>query len=127
MDLTTLMLAQDGKEHPVPEQLRPRFQELVAAFVAGDYRLSRRTLEGIAPIDEDTAQFIAGQIAAYGATLAPLNDEVWQRSIYLWMDGYWEFLIDLSTAQEPVSDLALHAKLFGDPHGRIEVSSVHVL
>lgn len=126
MDLTTLMLAQDGKEHPVPEQLRPRFQELVAAFVAGDYRLSRRTLEGIAPIDEDTAQFIAGQIAAYGATLAPLNDEVWQRSIYLWMDGYWEFLIDLSTTQEPVSDLALHAKLFGDPHGRIEVSSVHV-
>ena len=126
MDLTTLMLAQDGKEHPVPEQLRPRFQELVAAFVAGDYRLSRRTLEGTAPIDEDTAQFIAGQIAAYGATLAPLNDEVWQRSIYLWMDGYWEFLIDLSTTQEPVSDLALHAKLFGDPDGRIEVSSVHV-
>ena len=126
MGLAALMLAQDDKEHLVPEQLRPRFQELVAAFVAGDYRLSRHALEGIAPIDEDTAQFIAGQIAAYGATLAPLNDEVWQRSIYLWMGGYWEFLIDLSTTQEPVSDLALHAKLFGDPSGRIEVSSVHV-
>jgi hypothetical protein len=120
------MLAQDDKEHPVPEQLRPRFRELVAAFVAGDYRLSRHELDGIAPIDEDTAQFIAAQITAYGATLAPLNDEVWQRSICLWMDGYWKFLIDLSTTQEPVSDLALHAKLFGDPCGRIEVSSVHV-
>src|SRR5690606_20586456 len=85
--IVTLMLAQDDKEHPVPEEIRPRFQELVAAFVAGDYRLSRHTLDGIAPIDENTAQFIAGQIAAYGATLAPLNDEVWRRSIYLWMDG----------------------------------------
>lgn len=126
MSLATLMLAQDDREHPIPEQLRPRFQDLVAAFVAGDYRLSRHKLDGIAPIDEDTAQFIAGQIAAYGAALAPLNNQVWQRSIYLWMDGYWEFLIDLSTTQEPVSDLALHAKLFGGPSGRIEVSSVHV-
>ena len=120
------MLAQDDEEHPVPEQLRPRFQELVAAFVAGDYRLSRHALDCISPIDEQTAQFIAGQIAAYGASLAPLSDQVWQRSIYLWMDGYWEFFIDLSTNQEPVSDLALHAKLFGGPSGRIEVSSVHV-
>lgn len=120
------MLAQYDKEHPVPEEIRPRFQELVAAFVAGDYRLSRPALDGIAPIDENTAEFIAGQIAAYGATLAPLNDEVWRRSIYLWMDGYWEFLIDLSTTQESVSDLALHAKLFGGPCGRIEVSSIHV-
>lgn len=126
MGLASLMFAQDDKEHPVPEQLRSRFQELVAAFIAGDYRLSRHALKGIAPIDEDTAQFIAGQIAAYGATLAPLNAEVWRRSIYRWMDGYWEFLIDLSTTQEPVSDLALHAKLFGDSSGRIEVSSVHV-
>jgi hypothetical protein len=126
MGLATLMLAQDDKEHPIPEQLRPRFQELVEAFVAGDYRLSRHTLQGIAPIEDDAAQFIADQIAAYGAALAPLNSQVWQRSIYLWMDGYWEFLIDLSTTHEPVSDLALHAKLFGDEGGRIEVSSVHV-
>lgn len=126
MGLATLILAQDDKEHPVPEQLRPRFKALVAAFVAGDYRLSRHPLEGIAPIDGDTAQVIEGQIAAYGATLVPLNDEVWQRSIYLWMDDYWEFLIDLSTTRDSASDLALHAKLFGGPSGRIEVSSVHV-
>ena len=98
----------------------------MAALVAGDYRLSRHVIDGIAPIDEDTARFIAGQIAAYGAPLAPLSDEVWRRSVYLWMDGYWEFLIDLSTIEEPVSDLALLAKLYGDVNGRIEVSSVHV-
>ena len=42
------------------------------------------------------------------------------------MDNHWALLIDLSTAQEPVSDLALHAKLFDDERGRIEVWSVHV-
>ena len=120
------MLALDDEEHPVPDEVRPRFQELVAAFVTGDFQLSRHELDGLAPIDADTAGFIEGQIAAYGANLAPLSDDVWQRSAYRWMDDHWEFLIDLSTVQEPVSDLALHAKLFGGPSGRIEVWSVHV-
>jgi hypothetical protein len=120
------MLALDDEEHLVPEGMRPRFQELVAAFVAGDFQLSRHSLDGVASLGAETARFIEEQIAAYGASLAPLSDDVWQRSAYRWMDDYWEFLIDLSTVQEPVSDLALHAKLFGGPNGRIEVCSVHV-
>lgn len=124
--IVSLMLAKDGNEHPVPEALRPRFQALVAAFVAGDFELSSHMIEGISPIDRDGARFIAGQVAAYGGTLAPLSDEAWQRSVYLWMDGYWDVLIDLSTTEESVSDLVLHARLFGDQSGRIEVWSVHV-
>jgi hypothetical protein len=120
------MLALDDEEHPVPEEVRPRFQELVAAFVSGDYRLSRHVLDGVASIDANTATFIEGQIAAYGAILVPLSDEVWQRSVYRWTEGHWEVLVDLSTNQEPVSDLALHARLFDGPSGRIEVWSVHV-
>jgi hypothetical protein len=120
------MLALDDQEHPVPEELRPRFQELVAAFVTGDFQLSRHALDGIAPIDAETAGFIEGQIAAYGDSLAPLRDEVWQRSAYRWMNDHWDFLIDLTTVRERVSDLALHAKLFGGLSGRIEVRSVHV-
>jgi hypothetical protein len=120
------MLAQDDEEHPVPEEMRPRFQELIAAFVTGDFQLSRHVLDGVAPIDAETAQFIGGQIAAYDDSLAALSDDVWQRSAYRWMNGYWEFLIDLSTSREPVSDLALHAKLIDGLGGRIEVWSVHV-
>ena len=120
------MLAQDDEEHPVPEALRPRFRTLVLALVAGDFELSRHELAGISPVDPNTARFIAGQVAAYGDDLAPLRDEVWKRSAYRWIDGHWEFLIDLSTTQEAVSDLALHAKLFDDQDGRIEVWSVHV-
>jgi hypothetical protein len=120
------MLAQDHQEHPVPEEVRPRFQEVVAAFVAGDFQLSRHVLDGVASIDVGTAGFIEEQIAAYGANLAPLSDDVWRGSAYCWMESHWEFLIDLSTNKEPVSDLTLHAKLFGGPRGRIEVWSVHV-
>jgi hypothetical protein len=99
---------------------------LVSAFVDGDFEPSQHELAGISAIDSDTAKFIAGQVAAYGDDLVPLSEAVWQRSIYRWMDGYWEFLIDLSTTRETVSDLALHAKLFNDQDGRIEVQSVHV-
>lgn len=120
------MLAQDDKEHQVPLELRPRFRQVVAAFVAGDFRFERHAIDAVTSIDASTAQFIEEQIAAYGGGLALLSDEVWQRSAYRWMDGYWEFLIDLSTNAEAVSDLALHAKLFGGPSGRIEVWSVHV-
>jgi hypothetical protein len=120
------MLAKDDEEHPVPNELRETFRELVAAFVAGDFELARHSIDGVAPIDADTASFIAGQISAYGSSLIPLRDEVWQRSIYRWMDGHWDVLIDLSTAEETVSDLALHAKVFEDERLHIEVWSVHV-
>lgn len=113
-------------EHPIPERLRPRFRELVAALVAGDFQLSTHRLDGVAPIEARLADFIAEQINAYGATLAPLSEEVWERSIYLWDRPNWQFLIDLTTTEEPVSDLVLHARLAGDEEGLIEVWSVHV-
>lgn len=122
----SLMLAEDDQEHPVPEALRPRFRKLVSALVAGDFELSRHQLDAVSAIDVDIAEFIAGQIAAYGDDLVPLSEAVWQRSIYRWMDGYWDFLIDLSTTREVVSDLVLHAKLFDGEGGQIEVWSVEV-
>lgn len=120
------MLARDDKEHPIPEGLRSRFRELVAALAAGDFQLSNHTLDGVAPVDARLAGFIAEQINAYGATLAPLSDEVWRRSVYAWDAPNWQFLIDLTTTDEPVSDLVLHARLPDDREGRIEVWSVHV-
>lgn len=120
-----LMLARDDKEHPIPEGLRPRFRDLVGALVAGDFQLSNPRLDGVAPIDARLGDFIAEQINAYGATLAPLSEEVWERSIYVWDSPNWQFLIDLSTTEEPVSDLVLHARADGEK-GLIEVWSVHV-
>ncbi|MBU1346928.1 MAG: hypothetical protein KKA16_08235 [Alphaproteobacteria bacterium] len=120
------MLARDDKEHPIPERLRPRFRELVAALATGDFQLAAHGIDGVAPIDARLADFIADQINAYGAALAPLSDEVWQGSIYAWDGPNWQFLIDLTTTEQPVSDLVLHARLPDVEDGQIEVWSVHV-
>jgi hypothetical protein len=42
------------------------------------------------------------------------------------MDGYWQFLVDLTTAGEKASDLTLHAKLNDGAPPRLEIQSVHV-
>jgi hypothetical protein len=120
------MLERDDGEHPVPSSLRRRFRDLILAFVSGDFQLASHIVEGVSPIDTDTARSIAGQIAAYGDDLARLDDQVWEGSIYRWMDGYWEFAVDLTTINEPVSDLALHAKLTDGPDALLKVWSVHV-
>ena len=116
------MLEKDDYEHGVPVGLRGKFRELVA----GDFQLTASRPDGVASIDADTASNIANHVAAYGDSLVPLRDEVWQTSIYRWMDVYWQLLVDLSTTREPVSDLVLHAKLADDAAFHIEVQSVHV-
>ena len=60
------MLAQDDEEHAVPEELRLRLQELVAALVAGDFQLSKHVLDGVQPIDAGTAKYIAGKSPPMG-------------------------------------------------------------
>ena len=106
------MLKKDDAEHPIPEPLRPVFKQIAAAFVTGDYQLRNHRIGGVKPVDLKTASWIADSVSAYGDTLAPLNEQTWERSIYRWVDGYWEVLVDLTTHSEPVSDLSLHAKLF---------------
>ena len=106
------MLQKDDAEHLVPEPLRSSFRQIADAFVAGDFELRDHAIVGVKPIDADTAKRIAGNISAYGETLAPLNEDTWDRSIYRWMDGYWQLLVDLTTTSETVSDLTLHAKLY---------------
>jgi hypothetical protein len=122
----TMKLEKDDAEHPIPEHWRSRFRQIADAFVAGDYQLRHHSIKGVAPIDPDTAQHIARNIAAYGDALAPLNDETWDWSVYIWMDDYWQVLVDLSTTRQKVSDLSLHAR-FCRPDGlRLEIDSVHV-
>lgn len=121
------MLQKDDAEHPVPEPLRSTFRQIAEAFVARDFQLRDHPVAGVKPIDPDTAERIANNISAYGETLAPLNEQTWERSIYRWMDGYWYMLVDLTTWSEPVSDLALHAKLYETADDcLLEVEAVYV-
>lgn len=105
------MLQKDDAEHPVPEPLRSAFRQIADAFVAGDFELRDHPIAGVRPIDPTAAKRIAENILAYGEMIAPLNEETWDHSIYRWMEGYWQILVDLTTRSEPVSDLMLHTKL----------------
>ena len=120
------MALMDDAEHPVPEPWRAKFAEIAAALAAGDFQLCKFRVEGVEPVDQDTADHIAANVAAYGDRLAPLDEATWHRSIYHWAGGCWEVLVDLSTVSEPVSDLTLHAKVYEADCSRLKIDSVHV-
>ena len=118
------MLQKDDAEHSVPQPLRSTFRQIAEAFVVGDYQLREHPIDGVKPIGADTARWIAESISAYGDELSTLNEQTWERSVYRWMDGHWLALLDLTTRAEPVSDLALHLKLYES--GDVEVYGVFV-
>jgi hypothetical protein len=117
------MLLKDDLEHPIPVELRSRLSALVDAFCSGNYAPNQ---EGVAPIDDELARLIAENIKAYGDELTPLNNEVWARSVYRWMDDWWDLLLDLTTLNDPVSDLALHIKVLNAPDYLFVVRGVWV-
>ena len=123
--MTSILLAKDNAEHSVPEPWRARFRQIANAFAAGDFQLRDNGIEGVAPVDVALADFFRESAQSYGDDLTSLNEATWERSIYRWMDGYWLFLVDLTTKQEPVSDLALHARL-DERIGQLQLESVHV-
>lgn len=120
------MLQRDDDEHALPSDWRAPFEHIVSAFLAKDFHLFDHPTDRVEPIRPSTAKSIADNITAYGAPLAELNAATWERSIYRWMGGYWQFLVDLITDEEEVSDLTLHARLDDAPTARLKVQSVHV-
>lgn len=121
------MLQRDDDEHEVPSQWLIPFQRIVDAFLLDDFQLSDHPIARVARVSPAAAKAIVSNVSAYGASLAALNTATWERSVYRWMDGYWLFLVDLTTKDEDVSDLTLHAKLADASDARLEVQSVHVL
>jgi hypothetical protein len=114
------------RELPVPSAWRPTFRKIVQAFSEGDFTLARG-IDCVRSISQADAEYFAGSIDTYGATLTSLPDESWQTSIYLHDLGYWVVLVDLFTAEEGRSDLVLFARVFerGDAY-EFEITSIHV-
>ena len=121
-----MTLLRDDNEHPIPPELRHTFAQVADAFANGDFSLASRPIAHVDPIDGDTARHIRACVDAYGAQLVTLDDVTWARSCYRFYDGHWIALIDLSTSEEAVSDLTLHARIDSEPKLRIRIESVHV-
>ena len=116
---------EDG-EQPVPVGWRPVFEQIVHAFVAGDYALAGG-VDSVEPVPPETARRIAECIDDYGATLVDLSEETWDSSIAQWTGRHWDVLVDLRTAEEGRSDMSLVADVHENGTGyRIEVEGVWV-
>lgn len=120
------MIRMVDKEHPVPELWRSKFEEIAAALAAGDFQICNSPVDGLEPVDLEAANHVIGNIAAYGDPLTLLDDATWNQPVYRWMGDCWQVLVDLSTIDEPVSDLTLHATVYEADCSRLKIESVHV-
>ncbi|MDB5705025.1 MAG: hypothetical protein JWN66_2141 [Sphingomonas bacterium] len=119
------VLKDEEDEQPVPTLWRGTLSEIVDALKNGDYGL--KDIRDVEPLDAETEEAISRNIEGYGLTLVSLPAECWQSSVCRWLDGFWEVLVDLFTAEEGLSDLVLHSNVFEESGGfRFEVHLVYV-
>ena len=116
------MLARDGAELPCRQLRVPLFTPSRTLSWLEITSCAFTRSEACA-IDFLTEISIAKSILAYGDSLAP---STWQHAVYRWMEGNWQMLIDLTTENERMSDLTLHAKIYGAEPLILEIQSVHV-
>lgn len=113
-------------ERPIPTVWRSIFSNVVDALVKKDYSLSCG-VTGVTVVSNETAIHIKEYIQDYGEELIQLSDETWESSIYIWMGGHWDVLIDLWTAGEGRSDLVLSAQVSEKDNGyAIDIGMVYV-
>jgi hypothetical protein len=116
-DVSDAPVKDSERQLPVPVGWRSTFAAIVDSFVHGAYRLH----DGVAdvdPLNEADAADIAEYVSDYGKTLCELDEDTWQTSVALWMDPWWDVLVDLRTEEEGRSDLVLHAKVRETGTGR---------
>ena len=115
------------QQHPIAEAWRPTVRQIARALAEGDHTLSRG-IPSVAPPRESTAGQMRSYLSQYGETLAAeLPDQSWDTSVALWMNGYWEVLVDLWTVESGRSDLVLHLRVFEAGKGfRFELHGVYV-
>ena len=127
MTETEVLIEKDEEnERPVPTIWRSTFSGIIDAFVKKDYSLSSGVI-GVSSISNETANHIKEYIKDYAEELVQLSNETWDSSVCIWMDGHWNVLIDLWTADEGRSDLVLGARVTENENGyNIDVGMVYV-
>lgn len=114
------------QQHPIPEVWRNTLTKIANAIGDGDYQL----LRGIAfvpSLPPNRAKLIEQNLKDYGASLIYLPEDTWNTSACQWMGSYWDVLVDLFTAEEGASDLAISVRVreSGNTYS-FDVLSVHV-
>ena len=115
------------EERPVAEVWRPALAAIVDSLVRREGVLARG-VEGVEPVPLDKTRSYFDAVDAYGSvTLVPLPDEAWNTALVIWHGNHWGCLVDLWTAEEGRSDLALDVDIFEQGGGyRYRVNLVYV-
>ena len=120
------VLKNEDREIPVPELWRDTFKNIIDAFIDNDFKLEIK-IEGVSPITVDNAKLISNNIEEYNCQLVSLPESTWNSSICLWMNGYWQVLVDLYTKEEGRSDLAMTVYVYEESSSfSFDIQSVHV-
>jgi hypothetical protein len=115
----------DSERH-VPIIWRKTLKRISDAISERDFCLLRG-IEGVCEVTPEIANAIERAVSNYGVHLTPLPQESWDSSVYLWMDGHWNVLIDLYSQEEGQSDLVLNVRVFELESGySFEVQLVYV-
>ena len=126
MSEVEILAVKDEIQRPIPSAWRQAFREVVSSFVVHDYLISRNIL-GLIPVSQDTAEQIETYIQDYGEKLVELPEQTWDSSVCMWMESYWDVLVDLWTENEGLSDLVLKARVFESQEGHeYQIEMVYV-
>ena len=121
-----LAVKDETAERPIPTAWRPVYRQIVEALVRKDYRLEFGIL-GVQQVSAKTAAQIRDYIDGYGANLVTLSEETWKSSVCIWMDPFWDVLLDLWTESEGRSDMVLSTRVREEEQGYVfEIYMVYV-
>ena len=120
------VIKNEDEELPVPTAWRKPLADIVACLASGEFS-KLPSVASVTPLTDEQCSGMELYIRDYGATLTSLPDESWKTSIYLWMGGYWDVLVDLFTVEEGLSDLVLSLRVYPrEGSYRFQIEWLHV-
>ncbi len=105
----------EENEGLVPTEWRPSLVRIANAIVAGQVPKG----EGIQPLSAETFEHMQANIAAYAEPIGSLHETSWETSVCMWMQSYWDVLVDLSSANGEPSDLVLQVRIYHKADGYV--------
>ena len=112
-------------ELPIPTIWRAKISEIVS-IIRKVPDLNFNNISYVDKMDPKSIRFISAALTDYGGDIGPASMPTWVTSVYRWMNGYWQVLVDLYSGGEP-TDLVLFMRVveIGGEY-RFCVESIHV-
>ena len=101
--MDNFVIKDENLELPVPLMWRESLESLANSFVLNKFPLVDAQFK-LAKYDTEIITLNFDNISDYPEKLGLLSERSWDTSIFQWVDGYWEVLIDLSNEKGEIDD-----------------------